>query len=736
MQKKKLKVPFDWQSWRSEEADLKRIGRVNAARMLFDIFLIRRFETELLELKNQDCVWGPVHSSIGQEAVAAGATKALRKEDKFAGSHRAHHQFLSKALQYVLDIEWNPASDDLPAEGAEVVRRTLAEIMGLGDGYCSGRGGSMHLRYLDAGVLGTNAIVGGGIPLATGAAFAEKRKKSGNIVVCFFGDGAVNQGSFHESANLAGLWRLPIIYCIENNQYAVATRSDEACAVADLSLRAMSYAMKGCVVQGDDTPALLEAFSDAARAIREGGQPWIIEVKCYRKYHHAGDLPGSAFGYREKSEEEQWAERDVVKRLPVALKKAGLLEGAEIERIREMARRAVLDAVNYCTVVAPESASPDSGGAGKATVLQVRPERWPKVQTAGWGMRSDGREFENVTWKEQDDFDQLGEMIFSEAIAAVTERWMERDSSVIELGEEVANFGGGAYGATKGLPQKYPDRLINTPISEAGFVGLGLGAAMSGMHPIVEIMFPDFALVAADQLFNQVAKARHMYGGTTDIPLVVRTRIATGCGYGAQHSMSPVGLYALFPGWRIVAPANAFDYVGLFNSAMKSRDPVLIMEHHSLYDQKFPVPQESLDYFIPFGRARVVREGTQASVITYGSMSVRLEALLSELEARNVSAEVIDLRSVDYPGIDWDTIAASVRKTGAAVIVEQACRSQSIGARIASEITESCFDYLDMPTRHLASLDVPPSVSRVLEAEALIGDEEIVEAVEAMAKRR
>jgi 2-oxoisovalerate dehydrogenase E1 component len=733
MRKKPLKAPFDWHEWKSDKADLERLGSTKAARILFDVFLIRAFETELLKLKNEDCVWGPVHSSVGQEAAAACVMAALKKGDKITGSHRAHHQFLSKALQYVLKETWNPASDDLPEEGAEVVKRTLAEIMGLADGYCSGRGGSMHLRYLEAGVLGTNAIVGGGIPLATGSAFAEKRKKSGNIVVCFFGDGAVNQGSFHESANLAGLWKLPIIYAIENNEYAVATRSDEASAVRDLSLRALSYAMHGAVVQGDDPAALVEVFGEASAALRRGENPWIIEIRCYRHLHHSGDLRGSAYGYRDKEEEEAWKKRDVYQQLPSALKKAGLLKEAEILRMREMADRCVMDALDYCTETA--SAAADRSGA-PSRQRRIKPERWPKAGTAARGMRSDEEEFEGIPWSEREDFARFREMAFSDAIAAVAGRWMERDSSVITLGEEVANFGGGAFGATKGLPQKYPDQVINTPISEAGFTGLALGAAVSGMKPILEIMYPDFSMVAADQLFNQIAKARHMYGGTTDIPLVARTRIATGCGYGAQHSMSPVGLFALFPGWRMVAPSNAFDYIGLFNTAMVSLDPVLIMEHHSLYARQSSVPEGDLDYFIAFGRARVLQEGTEISIIVYSDMAERLAVLETELGSRKVSAEIIDLRTLDYPGIDWEAIGTSVKKTGAALIVEQACKSQSIGARIASEITERFFDYLDMPTRHLTSLDVPLSVSRALEKEALISDDEILDAAESMAKRR
>ncbi len=304
------------------------------------------------------------------------------------------------------------------------------------------------------------------------------------------------------------------------------------------------------------------------------------------------------------------------------------------------------------------------------------------------------------------------------------------------IGEEVANFGGGAYGATKGLPDRFPDRVRNTPISECGFLGLGLGAAMSGVKMVVEIMFPDFSLVAADQAFNQIAKARYMYGGTTDLPLVVRTRVATGCGYGAQHSMDPVGLYALFAGWRIVAPSDSFDLIGLFNTAMHSLDPVLILEHNSLYGREFDVPRGDLDYCIPFGRGRVVCEGSDITVLAYGSMVTRMLGLAASLRQRGVSAEVIDLRSIDLPSLDWDMVGASLQKTGVVASVEEAAGGQAIGRRIASEITERFFDMLDGPPGVLTSMDIPNPVSRVLEKAALIDDATILDSLAAMAQRR
>jgi len=713
---------FDWQRWSSDETDLSTIEPLLATRILFNTLFINEFEHAVLRLKNDDCVWGPVHTSVGQEALAAATMAALRKNDKIAGSHRAHHQFLSKTMNFVLDETWDPRKENLPEEVRNAVKRTLAEIMGLASGYCGGRGGSMHLRYIEAGILGTNAIVGGGIPIATGAAYAEKYKKSGNVVVCFFGDGAVNQGSFHEACNLAGIWKLPIIYFIENNLYAVGTHAKNACAVTDLSLRASSYNMDGRIVEGHDVVAVYELVKSVADGIRHGNRPCMIEAKCYRRYHHAGDKPGSAYGYRNKEEEAEWMKKDAVVTFPAALKKVGTLSELDIQRIKQMVQHVVSQAVEACTIA--------------GTLRVVREELWSKPETAAYGMRSNGKEFEEITYSEQEDFSEFQEITYSNAIAAVTGRWMEKDKTVVEFGEEVASFGRGAYGATKGLPAKYPQQVINTPISEAGFVGLTCGAAMSGMRPIVEIMFPDFSLVAADQLFNQIGKARHMYGGTTDLPLVVRTRIATGCGYGGQHSMDPVGLFALFPGWRIVAPSNAFDYIGLFNTAMQSLDPVVVLEHHSLYEKNFPIPKHALDYFIPFGKAKIIAAGNDVTILAYGSMTERLRHLHKELSALGASAEIIDLRSLDLPGIDYETIGTSVKKTGAVAIVEEAPKSQSIGDKIAAVITERFFDYLDAPPGCITSMDVPNPVSRKLEETVLIKDSDIVRIIEAMANRK
>jgi 2-oxoisovalerate dehydrogenase E1 component len=233
------------------------------ANIAFQVFLIREFEQTLLKLFADGSVHGPVHTSIGEEACAAGAMAALEPADKLASTHRAHHHYLAKLISYHAAKGFNILTDTVSDALQQEITHLMGEIMGLSIGCCGGRGGSMHLRNAQIGVIGTNAIVGGGIPLATGAAFAEKYRKSGNVVICFLGDGAVNQGSFHEALNLAGIWKLPIIYFVENNLYAVATATEKSTATRDIAVKAVAYGIKGMIVDGMDPIAVQEAVKQA-----------------------------------------------------------------------------------------------------------------------------------------------------------------------------------------------------------------------------------------------------------------------------------------------------------------------------------------------------------------------------------------------------------------------------------------------------------------------------------------
>ena len=703
-----------------EESDLSREPAARLRWMAQALFLIRAFEEKALELKAKDLVNGPVHTSIGQEAVAVGAAWALRRGDKVAGTHRAHHQYLAKSVA-ALTPEGADPLDGLSEAVGEAVRVLLSEVMGLRDGCCGGRGGSMHLCDAKVGVAGTNAIVGGGIPMATGAAWADLRSGKDSLTVCFFGDGALYQGTLHEAANLAALWKIPIIYFIENNNYAVGTARRDSCSARELDDVATAYGMPSLQVDGMDPFAVAAAVGHARD---HGMPPCFIEASTWRHFHHAGGTPGSAYGYRTKEEEAAWLARDPVAVFPALLKKLGVLDDKAERTLRAQAADCVSRAASACTET-------------KDGVLVVPERLWPEPSTLEHGLRNDAalRSLPRSRFREAADTECRRTTTYVEAIAEVTGRWLEKDSRVVVLGEEVANFGGGAYGATKGLPARFPDRIVNTPISEAGFTGLACGAAMNGLRPVVEIMFSSFALVAADQLFNQAGQLGYIYGGNVSVPLVARTRVAIGLGYGAQHSMDPAALFCLFPGWRVVAPANAFDYIGLFNAAMLSDSPTLIIEHQELYGRKFLVPEGAPDHLVMPGKAAVVRPGHDVTVVGYSlTVSQALEAA-QQLSLEGIEAEVVDLRTLDADGIDYETLGQSVAKTGMLVFAEQAPACASIGPRIAAECVRRFFGSLDGPPSFVAGPSVPMPVSRRLELACIPTTADIAAAVRAAARR-
>jgi 2-oxoisovalerate dehydrogenase E1 component len=705
------------------KADLKKVAKLDLVRMLFIVHLVRQFETYLLKLQENGLVHGPVHTSIGQEAISAALSVLLKSNDWVGSTHRSHGHFISKAVMHYEAENFNPLKRDLNEAAQDAVNRTLAEIMGLKMGWCGGRGGSMHLFDEASGNLGSNAIVGGGIPLATGAALAQQMKKTGSIVVSIFGDGAFNQGCFHEVANMASLWQAPVLYLLENNGYAVATKLCEASCCNELALRALGYNFNTTVLDGMDPVAMYVGLRKIFSDMRHTPGPHLCEAMTYRFTHHAGPMPGSMFGYREKDEETDWQGKDPVKQFARLLIETKIITKKEDERLCQMVIDIMEKAQSFCT-------------SEKDATLSIPDSYWPEPESIVRDVRSDGSEINDLSFIEQEDVDKVQTTTYVEAIAAVTHRQMEKDDRVFIMGEEVGHFQGGVYGASRGAAKSFPDRVFNTPISEAGFVGMGGGAASVGMRPIVEIMFPDFALVAADQMFNQIGKLRHMYGGQVRFPLILRTRVALGQGYGGQHSMNPSGFFGMFSGWRVVAPANAFDYIGLFNTAMQIEDPVVIIEHADLYATDGLIPENDLDYFVAYGKAKIVRPGDDLTILTYSiTVSESLKAA-EALDAKGISVEVIDLRTLDYQGMDYETIGNSIRKTGRVLIVEQNPRSLGISARLADEIQERHFADLSIPIERLTSADVPPPVSKALESLMLVKSEEISAKAEAVANRQ
>ena len=707
-----LEPQAPWRQLTVEPGDWQRAEPALLGTMLTQLHWIRAFEEAVLDLAAEGLVHGPAHSSVGQEGGAVGSVLALGAGDQINGSHRGHHQFLAKALQHVAPQGLDPLDPLTPAID-EVLQKTLAEIMGLAQGYCRGRGGSMHLRWLEAGALGTNAIVGGGVPLAAGAGWAHKHAGTDRVAVTYFGDGAVNIGSVLETMNLTAAWKTPLCFFIENNRYAVSTTVEESTAEPRLSARGLGFNIPSWKVDGMDPLAVYLAMSEAVAHMRAGNGPTIVEVDVYRFFHQNGPFPGSAFGYRTKDEESQWRQRDPLDKIATEMIGRSLITQAQVDALRQRCKDVMKDVCGRLT---------EAADGGKR---RVRADLWPRADFRDVGLRSDGAELAGLRY--QDAADYTGAKVerkFVDAVADVLDRRMETDSGVVVLGEDVHRLKGGTNGATRGLKDKYPDRVLGTPISENAFAGLGGGLAMDGRYrPIVEFMYPDFMWVAADQIFNQIGKARHMFGGDIDVPFVLRTKVAMGTGYGSQHSMDPAGIFATAPGWRIVAPSTPYEYVGLMNTALASKDPVLVIEHVDLYASTGEVPEDDLDYAIPFGRARVRREGGKVTILTYLSMVSRA---LKAAEEAGVDAEVIDLRTLDRASLDWDTIGASIQKTNNVLIVEQGARGTSYGAMLSDEIQRRYFDWLDQPVKRVTGGEASPSISKVLERAAFADTEEVL----------
>jgi 2-oxoisovalerate dehydrogenase E1 component len=683
---------------------------------------IRAFEQYVLELAGAGLVHGPAHSSIGQEGGAVGSVLALTSEDSVNGSHRGHHQFLAKAMHHVEPKGMDPLA--APSDAVrDVLLRTLAEIAGLDRGWTHGRGGSMHLQWKEAGAMGTNAIVGGGVPQAAGFAWAHRHADTDAVSVSYFGDGATNIGSTLESMNLASAWSLPVCFFIENNQYAVSTTVAESTGEPRLSARGLGFNIASWRVDGMDPLAVHLAMTEAVAHMRRGDGPTVVEADTYRYFHQNGGFAGSAFGYRTKDEERQWRERDPLTQTGGHLVRLGLLTEDETAQALSQAK-AVMEELGATLL----EADPD----GKPGSRRIKPAEWPDPDWVDFGVRGDLSELADTTLLTDESSVAVEETKFIDAVATVMARRMETDPGVVVMGEDVHRLNGGTNGATRGLLDRFPGRVLGTPISENAFAGLAGGIALDGrFRPVVEFMYADFMWVAADQVFNQIGKARHMYGGTGGVPLLLRSKVAMGTGYGSQHSMDPAGVFATSAGWRIIAPSTPFDYVGLVNTALRLEDPVLVLEHVDLYSSSGPGPVEDWDYCLPVGRAAVRRTGADLTVLTYLGMT---PYVLEAAADHELDVEVIDLRWLDRASVDWETIEASLAKTNKLLIAEQGARGTSYGGWLADELHRRCFDLLDAPIWRVTGGEASPSISKVLERAAIAQAAEVTAALDEIAR--
>jgi 2-oxoisovalerate dehydrogenase E1 component len=714
MRQQALSTATPWFRLEVEAADWAAEDPADLARWMEQLLLVRRFEEKILDLHGAGLIHGPAHASIGQEAGAVGALSVLGTADKINGTHRAHHQILAKLLNAATAEGYDPRRDDVPRPARDAVRRTMAEIMGLSQGFNGGRGGSMHMRIAEAGVVGSSAIIGGNVPHAVGYGLADKVLGRDDISVAFFGDGTLMAGQTLEAINLAALYRLPVVFFLENNFYAVSTHVEDQTRETRLTTRGAMLGVPSVECDGMDLLAVRRAMQWARRTIAETGGPVFVEAICYRFLHQSGPLLGSQFGYRDKAEEEAWRARDPLATLPPMLERLGVLDAAGLAALEARVRQVVEEAAAALVETPPGANAP-----------RLRDGLLPRVEEIDHGIRGDLSELRGMTVREASSVPTAPAVPkkYIEAIADCLLHNMERDPRIVLIGEDVHRLRGGVSGSSKGVMEKFPERVFATPICENGFTGMALGAALCGLRPVVDIMFGDFTIVAADQMFNGIGKFAHMFGGGFGIPLVVRARVSPAAGYGSQHSMDPSALFAAYPGWRILHPSTPHDYVGLMNAALACEDPVLMIEHQGLFQTSGPVPVD-LDYIVPFGRARLVRPGRACTVLTYGAMVAECEAAVRD---SGIDAEILDLRCLDLEGMDWPMIEASIQRTNRVLIAEQTAHGTAHGARWVDEIQARCFDWLDAEIFRVSGGRAAPVVSRPLNEAALAGAAKVAE---------
>ncbi len=657
------------------------INREYLIQQLKQMLRIRRFEEKCAELYAQEKIRGFLHLYIGEEAIAVGAMSALSPEDQVVATYREHGHAMARGLS---------------------MGSILAEMYGRTNGCSRGRGGSMHLFDKAANFYGGNAIVGGGLPLATGLAMANKKLGKAAVAVCFFGEGAVAEGEFHESLNLAALWGLPVLFICENNRYAMGTALAYSESEMNIAKKAESYGITAHQVDGMNVVDVEAAVQDAVEQIRSTRQPVFLECQTYRFRGHSS-FDGQL--YRDKQEVAEWEEKGPVKRLIQWLRDNNHFEDAELDAIEEEVRLEVEEAIAFAE-------------AGE----------WESVEDLCKDVYTPYEQPAVMPYKERPPSKTKPETLtYREALRAGIEDALQSDDNTYLMGEDVGRYGG-CYAVSKGLFDTWGEqRIIDTPLCESGFVGVGIGSALGGMKPIVEVMTVNFSLLAMDQIVNTAATLRHMSGGQFNVPVVFRMACGAGKQLAAQHSHSWENLYAHMPGLKVLSPATHTDARFMLGQALADPDPVILFEHVMLLNDEggmFDQPEASME------KALVRKEGADVSLITYGGNLKKALAAAEELAGAGISAEVVDLRCLRP--LDKATVLASVAKTHRAIIIDEGWYTGSLAGEVSAIIMEEAFWHLDAPVKRICTAEVPIPYPAHLEQAALPQVEQIVSTAKAL----
>ena len=633
--------------------------------------IIRQTEEELARCHQRGLIHGACHTYVGQEAIATGVCVHLSQEDPIFSTHRGHGHALAKGMP---------------------PRELIAELFGRETGCSRGRGGSMHLFSPEIGMMGTSGIVGPCLLQACGGGYSSKILKNGTVAAAFFGDGAVNNGAFHEGLNMASIWKLPVLFICENNQYATEVPFSYSSGNPSIGSRGAAYGIPGFTIDGNDVLEIYRVAAEAVARARSGGGPTLIECKTYRTRAHAEGM--GDFTYRTKEEVAAWKERCPIARL----------------RAENAAMIDKFDAVNH------EVAGLVKEARDFAERSEVPPSRTATAHVYSAGVV-------DAPLPESDS--ESRELSFVAATLEALDQAMATDPKIFVMGEGIG-VRGGNFTTTLGLYAKYgADRLCDTPICERGFVGLACGAAMTGTRPIIDFMFIDFINDSFGEIVNQIAKMQYMSSGRLKMPVLLRGCGGVGHSAATHHSGMYHSIYSHIPGLRVVLPSNPYDAKGLLAHALRSNDPVLFLEHRELMQIKGSVPMEH--YEIPFGKARVARAGTGVTVVALSVMVQHALQAAEQLAGENISVEIIDPRTVSP--LDVDSVLQSVAKTGRLLVVDEAFGPCGFASEIAAQVADAGFNDLDAPIKRLHGAFAPTPYAPTLERAVVPGVEQVAQAI-------
>jgi 2-oxoisovalerate dehydrogenase E1 component len=645
--------------------------------------IIRQTEEELARCHQRGLIHGACHTYVGQEAIATGVCAHLGDRDPVFSTHRGHGHALAKGMP--------------PAE-------LIAELFGRETGCSRGRGGSMHLFAPEIGMMGTSGIVGPCMLQACGGAYSSKILKNNTVAVAFFGDGAVNNGAFHEALNMASIWKLPALFICENNQFATEVPFSYSSGNPSVGSRGAAYGITGVSVDGNDVLEVYRIAGEAVARAKSGGGPTLIECLTYRTRAHAEGM--GDFTYRTKDDVAAWKEKCPIARLKATVIELATNEEAAAERLQAIEHE-VAELVRDGRAFAEASPLPSAESA--TTHVFAAPQSRAEA-AAPPAPEADAEE---------------RPLSFVAATLEALDHAMANNPTIFVMGEGIG-VRGGNFTTTQNLYQKYgAARLCDTPICERGFVGLACGAGMTGTRPVIDFMFVDFINDAFGEVVNQIAKMHYMSSGRLKVPVLLRGCGGVGHSAATHHSGMYHAIYAHIPGLRVVLPATPYDAKGLMASALRSEDPVLFLEHRELMQCKGHVPEQH--YEIPFGQARVHRSGTDVTVVALSLMVPHAIHAAEHLAAEGLSVEVVDPRTVSP--LDIESILASVAKTGRLLVVDEAFGPCGLASEIAAQVADRGFDDLDAPIKRLHGAHAPTPYAPPLEHAVVPHTEQIIDAI-------